>query len=721
MIRLDFANHGDAVHHRHGYVGDDEIWHFGARHQQSRLSVFGKQHVVVLREDGIQVLAQVFVVFHHQYGVLLTLLFSCHLFLFGHVLFQFLLSLFGFCQVSCHVLVADLSWNLVLFILGRVHLVYAAGVHQGALGILRHAFVVRQGRVVVSQNLVEHVEHLVRILQGDGKHLPSLSGDAVFRVEHLLQRASYQGERRAQLVAGVAEEVVLHQAHLVAYLLVLVAVVDVEDAAHHAHQQEHHHHFSPDALPEGRSYLDRQLSHVFAPYAVRVGAHHLEHVVAAADAVEADVVALSQFYPLAFRGKAVKAIAVFLIVFSREVEGGEADGQVSLVGRNHHFFLVQDRFRTIFAHIVQTGEDDACLVRALLHLSRVEGKAARRRAHRDVVGGWVVGRACLGKRHVEVEVVRSEHHQIFRLQVILVDTRFAHHPDVARIVFHHALHGSLIGADFFVVQKLEAVLQQVLADYVLQYAAHLGYVGLSVAVLHDEVHVASRQPCGVAIHVGGGVEFDLRRVAHVVAEGNHSVGGACQDFSRRGAEDASHLAEFLLRPWQDVLAADEVQLSRGRHLHQTESASVGAYPYSAVAVGYDVVYLIKWQRIFVGRVVHVLGHSLRGSDKESVLAGTYPYLSLRVVEDGEDGGWAECHLLRNHLSAWGKIAHLLESAVRNLDHAVVVARPVVSLGCIADGKCLRFAFVKLGKVVSVILECHLRKVVHAAYPEDALV
>ena len=140
-----------------------------------------------------------------------------------------------------------------------------------------------------------------------------------------------------------------------------------------------------------------------------------------------------------------------------------------------------------------------------------------------------------------------------------------------------------------------------------------------------------------------------------------------------------------------------------------------------MAVGHDVVYLIIWQRIFVGWVVHELGHSLPGSHEESMLSGTYPYLSLRIVEDGEDGGWAECHLLRNHLSVWGKIAHLLVSAVRNLDYAVVIARPVVSLGGIADGERRRFAFVKLGKVVSVILECHLRKVVYAAYPEDALV
>ena len=88
--------------------------------------------------------------------------------------------------------------------------------------------------------------------------------------------------------------------------------------------------------------------------------------------------------------------------------------------------------------------------------------------------------------------------------------------------------------------------------------------------------------------------MNLRRVAHVVAEGNQSVGGARQDFSRRGAEDASHLVESLLRPWQDVLAADEVQLSRGGRLNQGESASIGAYPYSAVAVGHDVVYLIIW-------------------------------------------------------------------------------------------------------------------------------
>ena len=150
---------------------------------------------------------------------------------------------------------------------------------------------------------------------------------------------------------------------------------------------------------------------------------------------------------------------------------------------------MQDRFRCAFARIVQHGEDDACLVLALLHLRRVEGKAAHRRTHGYIVCGWVVDRACLGKRHVEVEVVRAEHFRRSRLRVIAVDTRFAYHPDVALVVFHHALHDALVVADVPVESGLQVVLQQVCAADVLQHSAQLRYQGLSVAVLHDEVYV----------------------------------------------------------------------------------------------------------------------------------------------------------------------------------------------------------------------------------------
>ena len=132
-------------------------------------------------------------------------------------------------------------------------------------------------------------------------------------------------------MAGIAEEVVLHQAHFVVQLLVLVAVVDVEDKSHDAQQHEQHEQLTPDALPEGRVHLDRQLCHVLAPYAVRIGGHHLEHIVAAGDVVEGDVVSLSQIYPLALRGMPVKAVAVFHVVFTGVVERCEADAQVSLV------------------------------------------------------------------------------------------------------------------------------------------------------------------------------------------------------------------------------------------------------------------------------------------------------------------------------------------------------------------------------------------------------
>ena len=302
MVLLYFLNHRDAVHHRHGYVGDDEVGLISACHQQARLSVFGKQHVIHALKNGVQEFAQVAVVLHHEHGGFLAVLFLRPYLLFGHVFFRFLFHLFNISQVFCCVVVIHLSWNLVFFH-GLVHNVESAVVQQNAV-------------VVESQHLVDCLQHLVRILQGYGYHLLALSGESVFFVEHFLQRSAYQGERCAQLVAGFAEEVVLHQAHFVVQLLVLVAVVDVEDESHDAQQQEQHEQLAPDALPEGRVHLDGQLCHVLAPYAVRIGGHHLEHVVAAGDAVEGDVVSLSQVYPLALRGMPVNAVAVYRSVFA---------------------------------------------------------------------------------------------------------------------------------------------------------------------------------------------------------------------------------------------------------------------------------------------------------------------------------------------------------------------------------------------------------------------
>ena len=190
-----------------------------------------------------------------------------------------------------------------------------------------------------------------------------------------------------------------------------------------------------------------------------------------------------------------------------------------------------------------------------------------------------------------------------------------------------------------------------------------------------------------------GKELHLAWGAEAIAEGNQTLGGAHQNFSRRGAEDASHLLELLLGPRHSVVLAYKRNLTRSALLYQHESPSISSQPYSAVAVGCYVKYIVAWQRVPVGRVHCVVGHALAGSHKEAIVLGAYPHLSLGIEEECEDRRLAELHLLWYHLSARCQIAHLLKSAVAHLDDAVVISRPVVAFGGVAERAYVRFSLV----------------------------
>ena len=218
-----------------------------------------------------------------------------------------------------------------------------------------------------------------------------------------------------------------------------------------------------------------------------------------------------------------------------------------------------------------------------------------------------------------------------------------------------------------------------------------------------------------------GKELYLAWGAEAIAEGNQTLGGAHQNFSRRGAEDASHLLELLLGPRHSVVLAYKRNLPRGALLRQHESGTVGSQPYSAVAVGCYVKYVVAGQRVPVGRVHCVVGHVLAGSHKETIISGAYPHLSLGVEEECEDRRLAELHLLWYHLSARCQVSHLFILAVAHLDDAVVISRPVVTFGGIAERAYVRFSLVQPVEVVLVVFKGHLCKVVRTAYPEDALV
>ena len=56
-------------------------------------------------------------------------------------------------------------------------------------------------------------------------------------VQNVLQRSADQGQRGAQLMTGIAEEVVLHQTHFMLQLLTLLPVIGVEYTCHYRSEQ----------------------------------------------------------------------------------------------------------------------------------------------------------------------------------------------------------------------------------------------------------------------------------------------------------------------------------------------------------------------------------------------------------------------------------------------------------------------------------------------------
>lgn len=89
---------------------------------------------------------------------------------------------------------------------------------------------------------------------------------------------------------------------------------------------------------------------------------------------------------------------------------------------------MQDRDRLAFAGKVQRGEDDMSLVLTLLQGCWIEGQPSEWGSYGNVVRGWIMGRASLGKGDVVVEVVRTEDggFPVFRLHLSILDSRITH-------------------------------------------------------------------------------------------------------------------------------------------------------------------------------------------------------------------------------------------------------------------------------------------------------
>ena len=314
------------------------------------------------------------------------------------------------------------------------------------------------------------------------------------------------------------------------------------------------------------------------------------------DTVEADDIAASVRYPLAWSCITIYAIEVSGLILTLIVERCEGDGQISLVGRYHHFILVQDRFRLFLSAIVEGTEDDFRLVIALLQRSRIKGDQSHRGTYRDVVACRIVVRTALRERHVEVEIVRSEHVALARFRVYAVDTRFSDYPDSSLVVFYHALYDAFVNIDGTEVLHLQVVLQERFAHNLFHKTALLRDIHLAAGVLHDIVYIVCSQTCCIVRDVVGLVVIDLSCVCKGITEGDETICSSYENGSRSGAADAAYAIVVLLLPRQSVPFTDEADTAVCRLFYQGDTATIGTYPDASGAVGYNVLYLVERQR-----------------------------------------------------------------------------------------------------------------------------
>ena len=182
--------------------------------------------------------------------------------------------------------------------------------------------------------------------------------------------------------------------------------------------------------------------------------------------------------------------------------------------------------------------------------------------------------------------------------------------------------------------------------------------------------------CSVVV---GLVIIDFPCVCKGITEGDETVCSSYKNGSRSSAADAAYAVVVLLLPRQSVPLADKADTAVCRLINECQSASVGTYPDASGAVGYDVEYLVEWQR---GRIVRVIGkvpylHLVYQIN--TVTVGSNPCSSLDIEVDGVDARFGEVYLLWHNLSAWRKVSDTLVGGVEYLDYSIVIACPDMSV------------------------------------------
>ena len=183
-ILLNLVNHRQTIHHRHGNVCKDKVGRLLARHYQASLSVLCEQHVIGRREDTVEELAQVGIVFNYQYRLVFVFRFFLCFFLFLAHFFQsfslfilfFFLFVYFFQIVGC-IAVVNLSVLFLPFCQVVIFLAQTAVRMEVCL-------------VAISLNLVQHYQHLVGIVCHHFQQFLALSGDTRFGIQNGFYRGS---------------------------------------------------------------------------------------------------------------------------------------------------------------------------------------------------------------------------------------------------------------------------------------------------------------------------------------------------------------------------------------------------------------------------------------------------------------------------------------------------------------------------------------------------
>ena len=275
-VGLNAAHHLHAVHHGHHYVRNDKVGLHGLSLLKAFKAVARLGHGVVGRERGREEIAQLVVVLNHEHPRALA---------------------------SALRLRPGRHGRRYGSIVGWAHVGRQVGLHLA----------VQAAQLVEVKRLVNQFEHAPRVFLHKFEVSARL-GRQRFLVEHLAYGASYERQRRAQLVGNVGEKAELTLLHAPLQTGVLPEPPHVKQGESGARGGHDVYQPGPTALPERGQHTYLKLAGVSRPHAVGVGAPHLKRVAARRYVAERRAVLRPRVAPLVVKLLYAVSIAYLAVV-----------------------------------------------------------------------------------------------------------------------------------------------------------------------------------------------------------------------------------------------------------------------------------------------------------------------------------------------------------------------------------------------------------------------